>query len=163
MKADRSDAAAYFAVNRKTSDVVKYEDVVRYFAVWGFIQNVPCSGKLCQHCGRADVRNFLFISTACANLTQPDTCPHLAATQAIKQALTAQEMTSPAKYLASFHKTIKGKPPSDPSAKSYPEYEHARKVCKLSSKVCNSCSTLSRPRYCKQAAAFSSYCHLYAH
>jgi len=34
MKADRSDAAAYFAVNRKTSDVVKYEDVVRYFAVW---------------------------------------------------------------------------------------------------------------------------------
>nr|CAB3264277.1 nebulin [Phallusia mammillata] len=54
--------------------------------------------------------------------------------QAISQALAVQKVASTSKYVDHFKKEMVGKAPAD-IAKSYPEYDHARKVSKYTSKA----------------------------
>jgi len=56
--------------------------------------------------------------------------------QGISRALSTQKLASMQPYTDEFRKNIVGRAPAD-LAKSYPEHEHARKVGKLTSKVCN--------------------------
>ena len=55
-------------------------------------------------------------------------------TQNIKHALGTQKLYSSGNYIKDFKDNIVGKPPSD-LEKSYPEYDFARSVSKLASKV----------------------------
>lgn len=54
--------------------------------------------------------------------------------QEIAHALSTQKLSSDQNYKADYEKTMVGKGPVD-AAKSYPEYDHLRKVSKQSSAV----------------------------
>ena len=56
------------------------------------------------------------------------------AMQGIAQALSVQKVADLRPYVDDFQRNILGKAPSD-LAKSYPEYDHARQVGQLTSKV----------------------------
>ena len=55
--------------------------------------------------------------------------------QGISRALSTQKLASILPYTEEFRKNIRGRAPAD-LTQSYPEHEHARKVGKLTSKVC---------------------------
>jgi len=62
-------------------------------------------------------------------------------TQGIQHALETQKMSSSNDYVRDFRDKIIGKAPSD-LEKSYPEYDFARTVSKMASKVCMNTGTI---------------------